>query len=93
MTNGIVFLATPHQGSPTAEYGAIVGLAAKASDMREELVADLRGNSVRLAEIAEEFRHNHSSMQFATFYETRKTLIRKFMVTVLNEVVSNSIFN
>lgn len=89
VTHGIVFLATPHQGSQTADYGVIVGLAAKATNMREDLVRGLRTDSDRLSEIADDFRQHHDLLQLATFYETKKTKIKKGPMSFLDEVVSS----
>lgn len=87
VTVGIAFLATPHQGSATAKYGTLVGLVAKASNMREDIVKDLRDNSNRLSDIAAEFRQHHESIQFGAFFERRKTRLG----LLFNEVVSTCV--
>lgn len=78
VTTGIVFLATPHQGSPIADYGAILGMVAKISKLREELVKGLRSSSRTLTVIASEFRQHHDSIQIGSFFEGRGIKIGLF---------------
>jgi len=76
VTRGIVFLATPHRGSDTAS-SVLLGVAAKAFGVRQDLVIALRVNSRQLNEIDNEFRVYHKELETATFYETKKTKLSK----------------
>lgn len=72
-THGIIFLATPHGGSKTAEFGSILGMAARALGVREDLIQTLRCDSARLKQIQADFRaHYDGCVKIATFVETRK---------------------
>ncbi|KAF8246854.1 hypothetical protein K440DRAFT_317469 [Wilcoxina mikolae CBS 423.85] len=76
VTRGIVFLATPHRGSDTAS-NSLLGVAAKAFGVRQDLLIALRINSHQLNEIDNEFRVHHKELETATFYETKKTKLSK----------------
>lgn len=52
VTRGIVFLATPHGGSATADFGNLLGIIFKTMDIRTILVADLGTKSRSLMDLS-----------------------------------------
>jgi hypothetical protein len=88
VTRGVIFLATPHGGSATADYGKLIGSIFTALDVRKELIQDLGSNSQSLSQISGAFREHYDSLEIATFYETKKTVVRRAkLFKFLNEVV------
>lgn len=83
-SKGVVFLGTPHRGSPTATpaklFGDILNVAWSASGGRlfrrgvgTNLLRDLRRNSSELVAIADSFTQRASALQIVTFYERYTT--------------------
>ena len=55
--------------------------------LRKELINDLKTNSRMLAQISSAFRRQYESLEISTFYETKKTVVKKGIFKVINEVV------
>ena len=76
-TVGILFFGTPHRGAET-EMGVFLGNIINFSGaeringkIRTDLLLTLQGNSVKLREVSEAFRHISSRFQIVTVYETK----------------------
>ncbi|PQE26139.1 P-loop containing nucleoside triphosphate hydrolase protein [Rutstroemia sp. NJR-2017a BBW] len=72
-TIGIVFLATPHQGSKIANKGSFVANIAKYTGIvrpNGETLRSLKRNSGELFDKAEQFRTICGGMKICSFYET-----------------------
>jgi hypothetical protein len=81
-TIGIVFLATPHRGSDTADFANVVlkivntcksTVGLKPTVVRTELLEHLRRNSDALRDLLISARHRLESLSVMTFYENRVT--------------------
>ncbi|KAI5810664.1 Alpha/Beta hydrolase protein, partial [Pyronema omphalodes] len=86
---GIVFLATPHRGSDTAN-NVVVGTLAKVLAVRQDLLIALRMDSRQLNEIDNEFRTNYENLDIATFYETKKTKLSRVVSSFDRVIVERS---
>lgn len=72
-TIGIVFLATPHQGSKIANKGLFVAKIAKYTGIvkpNNETLRSLKRNSGELFDKAEQFRTICGGMKICSFFET-----------------------
>ncbi|KAK0752375.1 hypothetical protein B0T18DRAFT_89581 [Schizothecium vesticola] len=74
-TAGIVFLATPHQGSNAANFGNIIAGVANAvtpgiSFLNRDMIRDLKKGSPALFEISSKFSNICTGISIHTFYET-----------------------
>ena len=74
-TRSIIFLATPHGGSKTANIGSLLSHVASLAfqSPSKQLLETLKHNSDILAQLSEEFRKIHSAFNIVNFYERRKT--------------------
>lgn len=76
-TKGIAFLGTPHRGSDSAWWGAVVANIVKGlsigTSTNSRLVSDLKRDSTSLGSISTQFVHRTKGVRIYTFYETRKT--------------------
>ena len=76
-TKGIAFLGTPHRGSDSAWWGAIVANIVKGlsigTSTNSRLVSDLKKDSSSLGSISSQFVHRTKGIRIYTFYETKKT--------------------
>jgi hypothetical protein len=81
---GILFLGTPHQGSPAASYASILARTANslvttsqlfrfAGQWRDDLFKTLRTHEPELLRIAEDFRVHTKNMKIMSFVEGKKT--------------------
>jgi hypothetical protein len=80
--SGILFLGTPHQGSPSATYVSILSQIANIfiigtqtsrlmGQMRTELLHSLQTNEKELLHIAQDFRVHTSTLHLASFIEQK----------------------
>ena len=76
-TKGIAFLGTPHRGSDSAWWGAVVANIVKGlsigTSTNPRLVSDLKKDSSSLGSISSQFVHRTKGIRIYTFHETRKT--------------------
>lgn len=70
----IIFLATPHRGSDSAQQLSNI-LKASVSHGSKAYIGDLEPGSGALQSINEDFRHYSNDLQLRSFYETLKTQI------------------
>jgi len=89
-TFGVVFLGTPHRGSPQANMGHIVaGLARIAfKGPQTQLLKTLERDSNELDTLSEEFSNLHSVLKIVSCYEQKKTKMayfKKLMVGISPE--------
>ena len=70
----VIFLATPHRGSDSAQQLTNI-LKASISHGNKAYVSDLEPGSWALQSINEDFRHYSNDLQLRSFYETLKTQI------------------
>jgi hypothetical protein len=75
-TYSILFLGTPHGGSPAADQGAIISKIAALSfqNPAKQLLETLKHGSQELVRLSLEFRKLASNFDVVSFYERRKTL-------------------
>jgi ankyrin repeat domain-containing protein 50 len=80
--SAILFLGTPHQGSPTADYASIlsqianvfvIGIQASrfAGPIRTDLLKSLRASEKELLRIAEDFRVHTATIKITSFIEQK----------------------
>lgn len=80
--SAILFLGTPHQGSPTADYASIlsqianifvIGIQASryTGPIRTDLLKSLRANEKELVRIAEDFRVHTATIKITSFIEQK----------------------
>ena len=76
-TFGIIFLGTPHRGSPQARLGQIVASLAKAAfkNPQTHLLKSLERDSNDLDILSEEFANLHTTLKIVSFYEQKETSI------------------
>lgn len=78
----ILFLGTPHQGSPTANYGKILGqivntfvvgsgISRYSGSIRADLLSSLRTSEDGLLRIAEDFRIHTTGIKVFSFIEQK----------------------
>ena len=76
-TKGIAFLGTPHRGSDSAWWGAVVANIVKGlsigTSTNSRFVSDLKKDSSSLGSISSQFVHRTKGIRIYTFYETKKT--------------------
>ena len=76
-TKGIAFLGTPHRGSDSAWWGAVVANIMKGlsigTSTNSRLVSNLKKDSSSLGSISSQFVHRTKGIRIYTFYETKKT--------------------
>ncbi len=74
-TGAIIFLATPHRGSKTANIGSLLSHVASLAfqNPSKQLLETLKYNSNTLSQLSQEFREIHSAFDIVNFYERRKT--------------------
>ena len=76
-TKGIAFLGTPHRGSDSAWWGAVVANIVKGlsigTSTNYRLVSDLKKDSSSLGIISSQFVHRTKGIRIYTFYETKQT--------------------
>ena len=80
--SGILFLATPHQGSPSATYGATLSRIANTfvkgsqisrltGPIRTDLLDKLKTKERQLLDIAQDFRVHTGNIQIVSFIEQK----------------------
>jgi hypothetical protein len=76
-TSGIIFLGTPHQGSPVSIAGAILALATRFLGSDPTLLLSLRSHNASLSNLADEFltciaanEVRRQKVRIISFYET-----------------------
>lgn len=74
-TKSIIFLATPHGGSKSANIGSLLSHVASLAfhNPSKQLLETLKRDSEILSRLSHEFREIHSSFDVVSFYERRKT--------------------
>lgn len=83
---GVIFLGTPHQGVPAAEYGEWL---ARATDHDTTLVNTLKRNSPILDGLARDFEQSYGEADIVCFYENKDDRFRirvRFFSVVLHEI-------
>ncbi|KAL8739111.1 MAG: hypothetical protein Q9181_000222 [Wetmoreana brouardii] len=72
---GIIFLATPHRGSPTASIGKILVNISKVSlkQNKTQLLAELERDNPSLTDLTEDFSRLHSHFLIASAWELAAT--------------------
>ena len=81
--SAILFLGTPHQGSPTATYATILSqivnsivvgsqVSRLSGPIRTELLRGLETNEAELLRVAEEFRVHTTAINIASFIEQKQ---------------------
>lgn len=75
--SGVIFMATPHQGSETANtaltLSKILEITPFGTGFPTQLVEDMKTNCDTLMDLSEGFRHQ--TIQIISFYETKPTLV------------------
>lgn len=88
---GIVFLGTPHRGTPAAGWGEIVAKSAKALGLGSEdsILKDLRESSESLRDLLYEFTlwANRASVTLICFFEQHETDYGKRFYVTWKELV------
>jgi hypothetical protein len=80
--SGVLFLGTPHQGSPSAKYASILSQIANVfvigsqmsrltAPMRTELLHSLETSERELLNLAQDFRIHAVTIKIATFIEQK----------------------
>ena len=84
-TRSILFLATPHGGSRSANIGSLLSNFAALAFQRpsKQLLEALKLDSHVLSQLSVEFRAIHSSFTIVNFYERRKTPVLNSLVRTL----------
>lgn len=74
-TRSILFLATPHGGSKSANIGSLLSHVASLAfqSPSKQLLETLKYDSGLLSRLSHGFREIHSSFDIVNFYERRKT--------------------
>lgn len=83
---GVIFLGTPHQGVPAAEYGEWL---ARATDHDTTLANTLKRNSPILDGLARDFEQSYGEADIVCFYENKDGRFRirvRFFSVVLHEI-------
>ena len=82
----ILFLATPHRGSKSANLSSLLSSIASLAFHRPptHLSDTLKVDSRALYQISADFRASHSSVNIVNFYEGRKTSILNSLVHLLS---------
>ena len=68
-TNGVIFLGTPHRGSPFAAVGALVSLFSYWRGARAQLLEYLSSDAQQIQRIHESFLAAYDSIYLASFFE------------------------
>jgi hypothetical protein len=77
-TSAILFLATPHGGSATADFSSVlasignVALVGGLPRFRKDLIGSLKQNSKDLMDIARDFRNLTQGIKIYSFFEKAK---------------------
>jgi hypothetical protein len=81
----IIFLATPHRGSKTADIGALVSNIAYFAfqNPAKQLLKALKSNSTMLSQLADDFRNLRLNLNVVSFYERRRTPLINTLVFYL----------
>jgi hypothetical protein len=87
-THSILFLATPHGGSSSADIAIIaknilsIPLMGRLPGFRSDLIASLKSNSKELQTIARDFRHLTRNIKIFSFIEQVKIVGLSDLVSV-----------
>jgi len=90
---GILFLATPHQGSESTKFPSILtnianialsGTSRKFGRMRSDLIEAIETKSEVLREISVNFRHKAGNFQVASFVEQDTILPLRARVCIIS---------
>lgn len=84
---GILFLATPHQGSENARYGAVLARVAQKAihSPPPRLLRALKDNSRELERLRDDFRFQLSRYEIASFYELKPMRLMGKLVRYLRK--------
>ena len=79
----ILFLATPHRGSKSANIGSLLSHVASLAfqNPSKQLLETLKHDSNILSSLSQDFQKIHSSFDIVNFYERRKTPGLKSLVS------------
>ena len=80
----IIFLATPHRGSDSAQQLSNI-LKASVPHGTKAYIGDLEPGSGALQSINEDFRHYSNDVQIRSFYETLKTQIGLTSILIVDK--------
>ena len=92
-TFGIIFLGTPHRGSPQANMGQIIANLAKIAFKKPQtqLLEILEKDSPELDDLSEEFSNLHSALRIVSCYEQKETRISIFKSLMVGIGITNAI--
>jgi hypothetical protein len=73
--SSIIFLATPHGGSKTADIGAVASNIASLAFQApaKQLLKALKSDSSLLSQLSNDFRNLQLNLNIVSFYERRRT--------------------
>ena len=81
-TKCVIFLATPHGGSKTADYGSLLSKIATLAfqNPSTQLLKALKLNSAVLRKITDDFKEVCATIEVISFYERRRTPLLNSLV-------------
>ncbi|XDG03782.1 hypothetical protein ABKA04_003397 [Annulohypoxylon sp. FPYF3050] len=82
ITKGIVFLGTPHQGSSTSYYGAVLASLTRFLGSDSTLLLYLQSHGTYLSDVENNFRawrNKQRELRIVSFYETMPTYMLKWL--------------
>ena len=78
----MIFLATPHGGSKTADYGSLLSKIATLAfqNPSKQLLKTLKLDSTLLRKITDDFKEACTGIEVISFYERRRTPLLNSLV-------------